>query len=68
MSDFTGCKKGLHPLIAILTVSQAFDTEKVVRWCPECGAIVIDMDYDGRTKPGHYMNMCFPNITDNVLS
>ena len=67
MNNFTGCKKGLHPLKTILRIPQAFDTERVVRWCPECGAIVVDMDYDGRTKPGHYMKMQLPNITKNIV-
>lgn len=31
----------------------------VVRWCPTCGAVVIDTDYDGRTKPGDVMPMRF---------
>lgn len=26
----------------------------VVRWCPKCGAVVVDEDYDGRIKPGGF--------------
>lgn len=33
----------------------------VVRWCSVCGAVVIDTDYDNRTKPGGIMSMRFPN-------
>jgi DUF917 family protein len=29
----------------------------VVRWCVNCGAIVIDTDVDGRTRPGNVMTM-----------
>jgi len=32
----------------------------VTRWCTKCGAIVIDLDYDGRTLPGEGMKMRFP--------
>lgn len=35
-------------------------SEEVVRWCPICGAIVVDTDYDGRTNPGQVMKMRFP--------
>lgn len=33
--------------------------EVVVRWCRRCGAVVIDIDSDGRTKPGAIMPMQF---------
>lgn len=38
-------------------------SEWVVRWCSNCGAVVIDEDYDGRTKPGGVMKMKFPKGT-----
>jgi hypothetical protein len=34
-----------------------------IRWCPECGAIVIDIDSDNRTFPGRIMKMKFPKIS-----
>jgi hypothetical protein len=34
----------------------------VVRWCPVCGAIVVDGESDGRLYPGRLMNMRFPSI------
>lgn len=36
------------------------DTVEVVRWCTVCGAVVVDIDYDGRTKPGAIMPLRLP--------
>jgi hypothetical protein len=45
------CRKGLHPLETIM--SNGCDMESVtVRWCPICGSISVDQDFDGRTNPG----------------
>jgi hypothetical protein len=35
----------------------------VVRWCENCGAIVIDRDFDNKTFPGYYVAMKFPTMT-----
>jgi DUF917 family protein len=50
------CLQGLHPLKTIYTDSDGF-ADVVIRWCPECGAIVIDNDVDGRAYPGKVMSM-----------
>ena len=52
---------GPKDLIAI-DVSPLGDgySEVVVRWCQRCGAIVKDVDFDGRTNPGELMPMRFP--------
>jgi hypothetical protein len=55
------CKEGLHPLIEIYRRSNGFEDE-VVRWCPVCGAIVVDVDLDSRTYAGRYMKMMFPEL------
>ncbi len=60
--NFDGCKKGLHPFKVIARFGYG-DEIKVVRWCPECGAVVVDMDYDNRTHPGYYKKLQYPNIT-----
>ena len=62
MCDFSKCKTGIHPFKKILSIQQG-DSEKVVRWCPERGAIVVDADYDNRTNAGYYKNLEYPNIT-----
>ena len=36
--------------------------EEVVRWCSDCGAVVVDIDYDNRTYPGGVIPMKFPKI------
>lgn len=36
-----------------------WDCEAVVKWCPRCGAIVIDRVVDGR-RMGTYNKMQFP--------
>lgn len=60
--NFEGCKKGLHPFKVIARFG--YDNEiRVVRWCPECGAVVVDMDCDNRTYPGYYKKLQYPNIT-----
>ena len=61
--NFSRCKNGLHPFKVITRTASAFDVEEVVRWCPECGAIVVDRDCDGRTSPGYYQKIAFPNLT-----
>lgn len=51
-----------HPLEEIFTDHRSGGgIETVVRWCPTCGAIVIDIDVDGRTAPGRVMPMRFPH-------
>lgn len=35
---------------------------RVVRWCSDCGAVVIDNDIDGKIAPGAWRRMQFPKI------
>jgi hypothetical protein len=42
------------------------DTESVVRWCPECGAVVVDREVDGRLM-GSVVKMQFPETVRKVL-
>lgn len=59
------CLDGNHELIVISSSNEGYDSEKVTRWCPDCGGIVVDLDYDGRTNAGYYMKMRFPTILKN---
>lgn len=54
------CTRGNHDLIEIYRAGALYDEEDVVRWCKVCGAIVVDTDFDGRTKSGGIMPMRFP--------
>jgi len=36
------------------------EIDAVVRWCPICGAVVVDEDCDNRIAPGAIMKMRFP--------
>lgn len=56
------CSGGKHNLIDILTRYEGYGEESVVRWCQECGAIVVDTDVDNRTSPGNRMKMKFPEL------
>lgn len=56
------CLNGLHPLKVISIKASSYDVDQVIRWCPECGAIVIDADCDGRTFPGKVMEMKLPKL------
>lgn len=61
MTELSECKKGNHRLIEIQEAKiDAYDTYAVVRWCEICGAIVVDTDYDNRTKPGDIIKMRIP--------
>lgn len=64
----TECRAGQHPLICILTTAPKWDDEcSVVRWCPVCGAVVVDMEYDGRTYSGRISAMKIPKITQEEV-
>lgn len=55
------CKKGNHRLDIVY--SSGGDQERhVVRWCRNCGSLVIDVDFDGRTNPGAIMGLVSPAI------
>lgn len=60
----TVCSNGRHSLVELLERSSdaAPDATLVVRWCRNCGAVVIDTDIDGRTMPGDVMKMRFPSL------
>lgn len=65
--DLTNCKKGKHDLIMICSMPEDHISECVVRWCNVCGAVVVDIDHDGRTSPGRVVSMKFPEILGSYL-
>ena len=67
INEFDDCKNGNHPfeIVDSTLVYKGLKKEcKVVRWCPKCGAIVVDHDVDGVTKmPGHYKALDIPTLS-----
>jgi len=57
-----GCKDGRHPLIPVYSVSKP-DIIHTVRWCPICGAIIVDTDYKDTINSGQIMSMKRPDIS-----
>lgn len=53
--------KDQHELLIICRDGPEME-QKVVRWCINCGAVVVDIDVDGRIAPGLFMRMKFPKI------
>lgn len=57
-----GCFNGRHDLTEIMRrpIGNAPSAANVVRWCVQCGAVVVDDDVDGQTYPGGFMRMRLP--------
>ena len=63
------CLKGNHNLIMILeSESSMGGSSQVARWCTECGSIVVDVDYDGRTNAGQIMKLKSPKLVQKYYS
>jgi hypothetical protein len=64
MYDLSECKKGNHKLVVIDGYSVGYGAENVIRWCVECGSVVVDVDVDNRHRhlPGGVMKMITPNV------
>ena len=59
--DISFCLKGQHNLIPVYSHGTA-DEEVVVRWCPDCGAVVVDKDIDGKTFAGKIRRLQAPKL------
>lgn len=55
------CARGKHNLIPVFQVGQ-YSCSTVVRWCTCCGAVVVDLDADGRTRPGYHRELQAPEL------
>ena len=60
------CDGHHHNLKVIYCNGYDHDVVDVVRWCEDCGAVVVDGDYDGRTRPGAVMKMRFPKTATRL--
>jgi hypothetical protein len=51
---------GSNHNLKIIYIDHGLFNETVVRWCEDCGAVVVDKDVDGRTYTGYVRKMQFP--------
>jgi hypothetical protein len=54
--------KHIGPLTELRRISIDVMTDEVVRWCPTCGAVVVDTEVDGRLQRGSIVAMQFPSF------
>ncbi len=62
------CRKGSHPFEEILDANKCWCGKEiaVVRWCPICGTVVVDIDVDSHTFPGRIMGARRPQILERA--
>lgn len=63
------CDLKNHNLQTVIKVPTGLDgQERVVRWCKDCGGLVVDIDVDGRTmEPGGVRKMEFPGVLHQYI-
>lgn len=67
MADLSNCKAGKHELKIIYRGCRVGDlSEEMVRWCVNCGSVVVDVDFDGRTNPGSIMKIKNPRVAKSI--
>jgi hypothetical protein len=54
------CQQGKHNFILIEAIELSPFEAKMIRWCEQCGAIVVDLDCDRRTLPGYFSKLKGP--------
>lgn len=59
-NEITDCLKGKHDLIEVYRAQNIYDESHVVKWCRTCGAVVVDIEVDGKVSPGSIMKMIAP--------
>ena len=60
-NEYKKCTEGRHQLLEVYRYDNGFEDE-VVRWCSNCGAIVVDAEVDNRVYAGHIMKMRLPKL------
>jgi len=60
------CKNGNHNLKMVYIDQRLWGIQNIVRWCQDCGGIVVDSDVDGRIQAGKIMPMIFPNYLKSL--
>jgi hypothetical protein len=61
------CFDGHHDLMVVASYGNDYDGDRVVRWCQDCGSIVVDIESDGRLIANH-VKMRAPLITRESLA
>ena len=61
------CNKGNHDLQVILCLDAGCNSDYVVRWCGQCGSVVVDRDFDGRTNAGQFVKMKYPILFRRIF-
>jgi len=64
---YQACKDKQHDLEEIFSAHVTGSVYNTVRWCPLCGAVVVDQDFDGRTNAGKIMEMKTPQIAEEQI-
>lgn len=62
MKTIKDCMQGNHSLTELCNADIGSDEKAILRWCKICGAVVIDVEVDGRLYPGELMKMHFPQL------
>ena len=63
LEEFLRCREGRHSWLSVSRHPASMPGEEIVtRWCDTCGALVIDIEYDGRLKPGFVQRIMSPLI------
>lgn len=60
------CLNNKHNLVEVYVDGYEEEPHNVVKWCTECGAVVVDTEYDGRVVPGDVMEMRIPETFKKV--
>ena len=60
-------RKG-HELVRIYSRAVGDDMFAAIRWCANCGAVVVDLDVDGYIRPGKITPLRFPKLALDASS
>lgn len=62
-ASLQNCRLGNHDLVDIASDSHGGGESTEVRWCKNCGSIVVDGECDGRVQPGGVQPMKGPEVS-----
>lgn len=56
------CRGGKHQFKEVSSRPTGSHMDEVVRWCFVCGSLVVDLEYDGRLRPGDVLPIQHPEL------